>query len=209
MVLSIGAANEAAIAFLEADKGGALDEMLKSGWPEMRDIIDRLRQECDEHNPTSLRKKILLVVRNTLGFHWDTKVVEGSLHRLRDANVAVWAGGENEQIADTAFPLVSAIIHDSLKARIGFEAGVDAMMAKIVVMQADCYNLAHGLYTTALKQSGIGGPSTTLSGSLPGGGKDDLDVDSSTSQHVDQGIDAKEVDPAANEVADPGLCDAE
>ena len=161
MVLSIGAANEAAIAFLEADKGGALDEILKSGWPEMRDIIDRLRKECDEHVPDSLRKKILLVARNTLGFHWDTKVVKGSLHRLRDGDVAVWAGGENEQIADTAFPLVSAIIHDSLKAWIGSEAEVDSMMAKIVAMQADCYNLAHGLYAVALRNSGIGGPSTT------------------------------------------------
>ncbi|HVR99549.1 MAG TPA: hypothetical protein VMW27_23195, partial [Thermoanaerobaculia bacterium] len=67
MMLSIGAANEAAIAFLEADRGGALDELLNSGWIEMQEIVARLRQECDEHIPSSLRKQILLVARNTMG----------------------------------------------------------------------------------------------------------------------------------------------
>ena len=156
MMFSIGAANEAAIAFLEADRGGALDELLNSGWVEMQEAVARLRQECDEHIPASLRKKILLVARNTMGFHWDPKIVKRSLDRLREADVAVWAGGENEQIADTAFPLVSAIIHDSLEAAIGgTKEDVDAMLSRIVAMQADCYNLAHGLYTVALKNAGV------------------------------------------------------
>jgi hypothetical protein len=156
MMLSIGAANEAAIAFLEADRGGALDELLKSGWTEMQETVARLRQECNEHVPGSLRKQILLVARNTMGFHWDPKIVKRSLDRLREADVAVWAGGENEQIADTAFPLVSAIIHDSLRAAIGgTEEDVEAMMSRTVSMQADCYHLAHGLYAVALKNAGV------------------------------------------------------
>jgi hypothetical protein len=156
MMLSIGAANEAAIAFLEADRGGALDELLKSDWIEMQEIVARLRQECDEHIPGSLRKQVLLVARNTMGFHWDPKIVKRSLDRLREAEVAVWDGGESKQIADTAFPLISAIIHDSLRAAIGgAEEDVDAMMSRIVSMQADCYNLAHGLYTVALKNAGV------------------------------------------------------
>lgn len=45
----------------------------------------------------------------------------------------------------------------------------------------------------------------TLCGALPSRGKDNIDVDSSESKHVDQDIDAKEIDPAANEIADPRL----
>lgn len=156
MMLSIGAANEAASAFLEADRSGAFDELLRSCLNEMEEAVARLRQECDEHAKGSLRKQILLVLRNTMGFHWDAKTVKRSLERLREADVAVWAGGESGNVADTAFPLVSAIIDDSLNAAIGgTEKGVEAMMSRIVSMQADCYNLAHALYAVALKNAGV------------------------------------------------------
>jgi hypothetical protein len=44
---------------------------------------------------------------------------------------------------------------------------------------------------------------------LPGGGKDDIDVNACAGQHIDQSIDAKEIDPATNKVTDSGLCDTE
>lgn len=47
-----------------------------------------------------------------------------------------------------------------------------------------------------------------LSGSLAESRADKIHVDSGASKHVYQGINAKEVDPPANDVADPWLGDA-
>lgn len=44
---------------------------------------------------------------------------------------------------------------------------------------------------------------------LSDSGEDNIDVDSGTSQHADQGIDAEEIDSPADEVADPRLRDTE
>src|SRR5947209_4877086 len=46
-----------------------------------------------------------------------------------------------------------------------------------------------------------------LSGSLAESGEDKVYVDSGASKHVYQGINAKEIDPPANDVADPWLRD--
>jgi hypothetical protein len=48
-------------------------------------------------------------------------------------------------------------------------------------------------------------PFLALCGSLPGCRDDYLDVDSCTGKHADKGIDAKEIDSPANEIADPWL----
>ena|GEM_PF-6771400 len=45
----------------------------------------------------------------------------------------------------------------------------------------------------------------TLSSALAGSRKHNIYMDSSESKHVDQSINAKEIDPAANEIADPRL----
>lgn len=47
-----------------------------------------------------------------------------------------------------------------------------------------------------------------LCGSLVGCREDNLDMDPGTGKHAYQGIDAKEINPSANEIADPGLRDA-
>jgi hypothetical protein len=48
-----------------------------------------------------------------------------------------------------------------------------------------------------------------LRGSPAGGGEDNFDVDPGTGKHAHQGIDAKKINPSANEVADPRLRDTE
>jgi len=40
-------------------------------------------------------------------------------------------------------------------------------------------------------------------------GEDNIDVDPGTGEHAYQGIDAEEINPSANEIADPRLRDAE
>lgn len=137
MALSIGAANEASIAFLEADAEGAFTEVIDAGWQEMVDRIERLRVDCDDKQPNSLRKRILLVARNTMGFHWDPKTVRKSLARLKDAEVAVWAGGEDQTVASTALPIVSAIIHDALEHWVGSKVELDTLMKDIASLQGD------------------------------------------------------------------------
>ena len=121
----------------------------------MSDRIDRLRLECDERNPSSIRKRLLVFARNTLSFHWDPKIVARSLRTLEDADVAVWAGGEAESIEDTAFPLISAVIHDALEQRAGSKQALNALMLDAVSLGGDLFDLAHGVYATALKAAGV------------------------------------------------------
>jgi hypothetical protein len=49
----------------------------------------------------------------------------------------------------------------------------------------------------------------TLCSSFASCGEDNIDVDLGTGKHAYQGIDDEKINPSANEIADPRLCDAE
>lgn len=155
MALYFGTAYEAAAAFEAADSGGAFQEVLDAGWAEMAQKVARLRLDCDERNPQSLRKRLLVFARNTLSFHWDQKIVARSLKNLREANVAAWAGGEDETVADTAFPLISALIHDALETWAGSKQAFEELTKEVVGLGGDLFDLAHGVYATALKKAEV------------------------------------------------------
>jgi hypothetical protein len=157
MAFYLGTAYEAAAAFEEAESGGAFQEILDSGWAEMAQKVARLRVDCDERNPQSRRKRLLVFARNTLSFHWDQKIVARSLERLREADVAAWAGGEDETVADTAFPLIPAIIHDALETWAGSKQAFEDLTKDVVRLGGDLFDLAHGVYATALKTAGVQG----------------------------------------------------
>ena len=156
MVLSVGAANEAALAFQQADKAGAFQELDKTKWVEPKEPLARLRVDANHKADDSLRSKIIRTTRNTLGFHWDPAVIKGSLEALGGHMVPAWLGDGGEAVADNAIPLVSVVILDALKRGAGSKEELDRLIAEVARFQGDCFHVAHAAFTLALRRSGVG-----------------------------------------------------
>ncbi len=155
MVLSIGAANEAAIAFQEADAVGVFADLDASTWQDPKARLARLRVDANHKDPTSLRELLIRTTRNKIGFHWDVEYVKGALGDLAGTIGPVWQGATQGTVADTSIPLVSAVIDKSLKSIAGSESQLKTLISRIAQFQGDCFHVAHAVFTLSLKRAGI------------------------------------------------------
>lgn len=156
MVLSIGAANETAIAFQEADAVGVFAELDATSWKDPKARLARLRGDVNHNDPTSLRELLIRTTRNKIGFHWDADFVMESLRELAGSAVPAWDGGKSHSVADTTIPLVSALITRSLERIAGSKRDLDALITRIAQFQGDCFHVAHSAFALSLKRAGIG-----------------------------------------------------
>lgn len=153
--MSIGAANEAAMAFRDADNAGALDELLASGWEEISEAVERLRKEADKDNENSLWKRLIVVARNTVAFHWDPKIIGRSLEQLSSERLPVWSGGDDESVARTAFPIVARLVMKALETRAGSRRELNSLVSRLADFQADLFDVATAVYSRALLEAHV------------------------------------------------------
>lgn len=156
MVLSIGTANEAAIAFQEADAAGVFADLDASAWKEQKDRLARLRVDANHKDTTSLRELLIRTTRNKIGFHWDKDYVTDSLKELASARGPVWEGASGGSVGQTPIPLVRAVVTKSLERIAGSKKDLDTLIVRIAQFQGNCFHVAHAMFTLQLKKAGVG-----------------------------------------------------
>lgn len=150
MLLSFGAALEAAKAFAYADEEGCLTEF--EGWleawpsgPELEDVrqcLKRLRVNCDRNNPDSLRCRLLQAARNQASFHWDPERIGPALNALEDETVAAILLSDQRNSAHSSVPLaerVSLAMLDGLAVAGGSRPGLETELSQL---QGDLFRVA-------------------------------------------------------------------
>lgn len=152
LLYSIGAANEASIAFQEADQFGAFGEVEASDWAEMHERLARLRRDCDHKNPESLRERLIRMPRNKVGFHWDSKILGAALANVATREIPAFEAGSTPSIADTALPLTSTVIGGALEILLG-SADEPSLAAELASYQGDIFHLSHAVYSLALSRA--------------------------------------------------------
>jgi len=153
MLLSLGAAHEAANAFGGAYTRGVFADLQSLGWEEMDERLARLVKECDRKNPDSLQCKLVTHGRNKFSFHWDMEEVQKSLAQLSSAILPAWSGGDDESSLTTAIPITEVITQKGLEIKAGSREQLRGLMSQAGKLQGDLFHVAHAAYITAIRKT--------------------------------------------------------
>ena len=153
MLLSLGAAHEAANAFWGAYKHDVFATLTSLGWIEIDECISRLAVECDRSCPDSLQSKIVTHSRHKFSFHWDMEEVQSSLSQLADEILPAWAGGEDKTSESIALPIIERVTLKGLEIKAGSEQELQELIGQVARFQGDLFRVAEAAYNITLKET--------------------------------------------------------
>ncbi|MFL6235841.1 MAG: hypothetical protein ACJ76N_22110 [Thermoanaerobaculia bacterium] len=153
MLLSLGAAHEAANAFWGAYQHGVFAALSSLGWSEIDECISRLIVDCDRQRPDSLQSRLVSHSRNKFSFHWDMEEVQKSLSQVADEVLPAWTGGEDETFMTVALPIVERVTLKGLEIKAGSEHDLQELMGRVARFQGDLFRVAEAAYNVALKET--------------------------------------------------------
>jgi hypothetical protein len=123
LVLSLGAAKEAADAFSEADRHGdftaafstsVLSKMSPESAEQVIRAYERLQRDCSKA-PGSLLKTVVSPMRDYVGFHWGRGEIADQLAALRDERYSFYQACSASSI-ETPFPFLTDLMERLRKA---------------------------------------------------------------------------------------------
>jgi hypothetical protein len=153
MLLSLGAAHEAANAFWGAYQHDVFATLTSLGWTEIDECISRLVGDCDRSRPDSLQSKIVTHGRHKFAFHWDMEEIQNSLSQLADEVLPAWAGGKDESSESIALPIIERVTLKGLESKAGSEQELQELMGRVARFQGDLFRVAEAAYNIALKET--------------------------------------------------------
>ena len=153
--------NEASDAFVRGENLGCFNSIPADIQPELA----LAKKECDVSNAASLKKRILVRLRNKVGSHFDRTLIQKGLSKLSRRSLPLRIGGTS--FFESTFPLATSLV-DSVLEDIGITPQ-DALhvFPSVINLGSALQKLADAAVTIAVQRQGPPSAVTQAAAGMP------------------------------------------